>query len=275
MRLPRFLLVAALAALVPVGALARPPMETNQLVDDNGAPLGVSANPLIAAAAPDGVTTSYALTGTGSTIGLRTAGYGSVVVDLGGTFVGTVNAEFSTDSTDCVSDGTWYGGFGFTPDNAGTISPAAAMTVSTRRREFRATDGHCVRLNVTSYTSGTINATLTRRTAPIGERAVFVGGGSINPTLASAGTNRSATVGTTAANLMASNTSRRGYKVKNDCANAIWINLFTTATAVAGSGNIKIPAGGGYYASEPGFVETGAMSAIAETSSCAITASEH
>lgn len=94
------------------------------------------------------------------------------------------------------------------------------------------------------------------------------------PTRPLAGTNRSATVGTTAVTLMAANAARRGWKVKNDTASDIWINFDAAATAAAGSGNFKIPAGG-FAASEPGFVETGAMSAIGAAAGLAITAREY
>jgi hypothetical protein len=92
--------------------------------------------------------------------------------------------------------------------------------------------------------------------------------------LRSAGTNRSASVTTTASTLMAANTGRQGWKVKNDCTVAVWVNFDATATVAPGSGNFQIPAGG-YLSSEPGFVETGAMSAIAASGTCALTAREH
>lgn len=95
-----------------------------------------------------------------------------------------------------------------------------------------------------------------------------------NASVPVAGTNRSATVGTTAVTLMPANTARRGWKVKNDTASDIWISFDGTATAAAGSGNFKIPAGG-FAASEPGFVETGAMSAIGSAAGLAITAREY
>lgn len=93
-------------------------------------------------------------------------------------------------------------------------------------------------------------------------------------TLASAGTNRSATVGTVAVTLMAANTARRGWRIRNDSAGDVWINFDATATAAAGGGNIKIPANSS-LTSEPGFVETGAMSAIGSAAALAITAREH
>lgn len=96
----------------------------------------------------------------------------------------------------------------------------------------------------------------------------------IPTTVRGAGTNRSTTVGTTATPLMAANTSRQGWKIKNDSAGDIWINFDATATAAPGGGNIKVPAGS-YLSSEPGFVETGAMSAIGSAAGLAITAREH
>lgn len=113
-------------------------------------------------------------------------------------------------------------------------------------------------------------------TFPVQNTAATPAGGNVIgfTTLRSAGTNRSASVTTTAANLMAANASRQGWKIKNDCSVAVWINFDATATAAAGSGNIQVPAGA-YMASEPGFVETGAMSAIAASGTCALTAREH
>ena len=90
----------------------------------------------------------------------------------------------------------------------------------------------------------------------------------------SAGTNRSATVGTSAVVLMPANPNRAGWKVKNDTTGDIWINFDGAASAVAGGGNIKIPAGG-YLASEPRFIETGAISVIGSAAGLNITAREH
>lgn len=83
-------------------------------------------------------------------------------------------------------------------------------------------------------------------------------------------TNRSLATSTTAAAAMPQNTARRGWKVKNDSTIDVWINFTGTASAAAGSGNVKIVAGG-YLASEPGYVETGAMSIIAASGTPAIT----
>lgn len=47
MKLLRTLALIALLPLVSSAALARPPMETNQLVDDTGTPIGTASNPLV------------------------------------------------------------------------------------------------------------------------------------------------------------------------------------------------------------------------------------
>lgn len=218
----------------------------------------------------------FSASATGVLFSVDTTGYQSIDNALSGTFVGTVTYEASNDNT------TWATIAGNLLGSTGANPPATTDTGSV----FRAfpASARYFRARVSAYTSGTITATPILRSTPVAPQGVYVGGGSLgltastavigSTTLRAAGTNRSATVNTTAANLMAANSGRQGWKVKNDCANAIWINLYTTATATAGSGNIKIVAGS-YLASEPGFVETGAMSAIAETSSCAITASEH
>lgn len=87
----------------------------------------------------------------------------------------------------------------------------------------------------------------------------------------SAGTDRSASVAITAGSLMPANASRVRLVIRNDGANAVWINLGGTATAVAGSGNFKIAAAGGHFTLD-GY--TGAVSAIAETAPVAVSARE-
>jgi hypothetical protein len=69
---------------------------------------------------------------------------------------------------------------------------------------------------------------------------------------------------------MAANAARTKFIIKNDAANAIWINLGAAAVAAAGSGNIKI-AVGGYYELD---AYNGAVNAIAETGAVNITAYE-
>lgn len=87
----------------------------------------------------------------------------------------------------------------------------------------------------------------------------------------STGTDRSATVATSSGQLMAANANRTRLIVKNDGANAIWINLGGAAAATAGGGNYKIASGGGFFELE-GY--TGAVAAIAETSAVNVSARE-
>lgn len=87
------------------------------------------------------------------------------------------------------------------------------------------------------------------------------------------GVNRSTSSGTAAAVAMPANLNRRGWKIKNDSTVDVWINFTTSATASAGGGNMKVAANGGYLASEPSFVETGAMSIIS-TAAAAVTIME-
>jgi hypothetical protein len=85
------------------------------------------------------------------------------------------------------------------------------------------------------------------------------------------GTDRSASVGTSSGILIPASAQRIRFIVKNDSANAIWINLGGTAVASAGGGNIKIPASGGYLELDN---YNGVVNAIAETGAVNITARE-
>lgn len=72
--------------------------------------------------------------------------------------------------------------------------------------------------------------------------------------------------------LMALNAARRGYKIQNQHATAdIYINAQATATADYHS--LKIPAGS-YYESQPGHVDTGAVSIISTVASAPVYARE-
>jgi hypothetical protein len=82
--------------------------------------------------------------------------------------------------------------------------------------------------------------------------------------------NRSLTVTTTAQVAMPANYARMVWKIRNDSANIVWINFFTTATPTAGGGNIQVPVNS-YIASEPGGVEAGAMSIVAAAGTASVT----
>lgn len=78
----------------------------------------------------------------------------------------------------------------------------------------------------------------------------------------SAGTNRSASVSTTAANLWPANQARQGGWIKNDDVADIWCNYDTAATVGAGGGNFRVAANGGAYNTEASFVSTNALSCV-------------
>lgn len=113
---------------------------------------------------------------------------------------------------------------------------------------------------------------------------VIVGGGGGSVTPASAipvvnasvgtGTDRSAATSTSSSTLMAANTSRVGYFIKNDSAIDVWINIGATAVASAGSGNYKIAANGGYLESPAWGCSTAAINIIAASGTPAISARE-
>lgn len=85
------------------------------------------------------------------------------------------------------------------------------------------------------------------------------------------GTDRSATLGTTSAQIMAANAARTRFYVVNDTAIDVWIRPAGAASAAAGGGNIKVPANGGSFELAG---NTDAWHAIAASGTPAITARE-
>lgn len=96
--------------------------------------------------------------------------------------------------------------------------------------------------------------------------------GVARPTLT--GTDRSIVAGVAATQLMAANTARMGFYLKNDTAIDVWFNIGAAAQAQAGGGNIKLPANGGYFESGT-FTPGEAISIIAASGTPAITAREY
>lgn len=90
----------------------------------------------------------------------------------------------------------------------------------------------------------------------------------------SAGTDRSITTSVASAQLMAANTSRHGFYIKNDSAIVVWINIGAAAVAAAGSGNIAIAANGGYYESPASVTPSSVVNIIAASATPAITCRE-
>lgn len=79
-----------------------------------------------------------------------------------------------------------------------------------------------------------------------------------------------ATAGT-AQQLMAANTSRRGYSIQNQSSGSIYIN--ETGTATADFHSLMIPAGG-FYETPLSYVGTGAVSIISSVSAAPVYARE-
>lgn len=244
----------------------------------NGVPQNVIAQDAV-------VPTGYpaTITATGPLPGFRTTGANSVMFAATGTVSAIV--QYSLDSTNGV-DGTWatLNAGSYPKDNTYFyVGDVAAFTGPAAATEsvivFPATAAPWLRVNVNSFSAGaTAGAWL--RSQPyvprtIGLRPLPGGSNQLGTvTIRGTGTNRSVTIGTTATTVMVANGFRFGWKVKNDSTGDIWINFDGAATAAPGGGNIKIPAGG-YMSSEPGFVETGAMSAIGSAAGLNITAREH
>lgn len=236
---------------------------------------GITGGVPIGVAQQDGTIPSgspFSASSAATLFSIDTTGYSTISVQLSGTFNATIVYEGSNDASN------WNSIVGYGPSNPGVGGPSGFDNSATIRsipittRYFRA--------RISAYTSGTVVAVPVLRAGSLAPIGVYVGGitsGSNvigSTTLRSAGTNRSATVGTAAVALMAANPARQGWKIKNDSAGDLWINFDATATATPGSGNIKIPAGG-YLASEPGFVETGTLSIIGSAAGLAITVREY
>lgn len=94
------------------------------------------------------------------------------------------------------------------------------------------------------------------------------------PAPAGAGTDKSITATTSTQVLMAANTSRIGFFIKNDTAIDVYIAFGIPAVAAAGAGAYKISANGGYLESPPWGVCTSAINIIAASGTPAISARE-
>lgn len=227
---------------------------------------------------------SGSITANGQSVQLDTKRLGSACVMVSGTFAG-INLAFegSLDGTN------WFGiqaartTGGVTESTSGALSatPAYAWNINAVAYAF-------LRVRATSFTSGTMavtwkggaNSTEPAPTiASVGQKTSAL---SLPVVLASdqavlsvrtaplTGTDRSVTATTTSAQLMAANTSRTKFFVKNDSTIDVWINFGATAVATAGGGNMKIAAGG--YFEFAG--SSSAINIIAASTTAAVTARE-
>lgn len=224
------------------------------------------------------------ITASGQTVQVDAKRMGNLAIMVAGTFAG-INLAFegSLDGT------TWFGiqaartVGGVVESTTGALSatPAYAWNIG-------ATSYAAVRVRATAFTSGTMNVTMkggansTEPSPTIASVGQKTSAASIPVVLASdqavipvrtaplTGTDRSVTASTTSAQLMAANTTRTKFFVKNDSAVDVWINFGATAVAAAGSGNMKIAAGG--YFEFAG--SSSAVNIIAASGTAAITARE-
>lgn len=114
--------------------------------------------------------------------------------------------------------------------------------------------------------------TVAQKTMALSSPVVIASDQSVLPvrTAPLTGTDRSVTATTTSAALMGANAARTKFFIKNDSAVDVWINFGATAVAAAGSGNMKIAAGG--YFEFAG--SASAINIIAASGTAAITARE-
>ncbi|MGV7034852.1 hypothetical protein [Methylobacterium symbioticum] len=211
-------------------------METNQLVDDGGVPIGTAASPMFVASGGSGVVVTQGPAATDTS-----ANRWPVLAYQGGTWTFGLSGPIPAGSNvigAVTQSGTWNFGL------SGAIP-----------------------------TGSNVIGAVTQSGGPWTVQGV-ANGVPVTNTVRTNGINRSGTIGTTAVELIGPNGNRQGWKIKNDSTGDVWINFDTTATATAGSGNIKVPAGG-YLASEPGFVETGTLSIIGSAAGLAITVREY
>lgn len=86
-------------------------------------------------------------------------------------------------------------------------------------------------------------------------------------------TDRSGSASTTSAQVAATNSNRRYFYFQNlDASIAVYLNFGSAATA--GSGSIKIPAGGSFAMTMGDFVSTDAINVISASGTPAYTAKE-
>lgn len=249
-------------------------LQTNQL-----GRLKVSARP------GDIDATVGTITANAQTVVIDAKRMGNVAVTVNGTFAG-VNLTF-----EATIDGTnWFGiqaartigGVVEATTGALSASPAYAWNIG-------ATSYSSIRVRATAFTSGAMNvimkgganstepaptiATVGQKTSALSLPVVLASDQAVIPvrTAPLAGTDRSITATTTSAQLMAANTTRTKFYIKNDSTIDVWINLGATAVATPGGGNMKILANGGYFEFAG---SSSAINIIAASTTAAITARE-
>jgi hypothetical protein len=161
---------------------------------------------------------------------IDTSGYGVVVVQLTGTWSGTVTFQDSNDNTNWVSA-------------TGVSSTGSLSSITTSNGIFRVSPGgRYVRVNVTSYSSGTVNASVVVRASPstFPNISAFQGSAGATPWLVQAkgttsgGLTKSrvqSAATTNATSVKASAGQVYFVEVGNNGASDAWIKFFDKASA--------------------------------------------
>lgn len=116
------------------------------------------------------VTPVTSLSATGILFSVNASDYRTAVLQLTGTFVGTVTFEVSNDNTN------WVSAIAYQPGNTGSAAPATTATVV--GIYIIPVTAHYVRARVSTYTSGTFGGTAILRNEParaVGVNAVLSG----------------------------------------------------------------------------------------------------
>lgn len=225
------------------------------------------------------------ITANGQTVQIDTRRLGNACLMVSGTF-SAVNVAFeaSLDGTNwfSVQGARTTGGVPETSSGSLSATPAYAWLFGAASYAF-------LRARATAYTSGTMNVTwkggplatepnpttanLGQKTAAASAPVVIASDQSVVAvrTAPLTGTDRSMTATTTSAQIMAANTGRTKFYIKNDTTIDVWINLGATAVATPGGGNIKIAANGGYFEFNG---SSSAINIIAASTTAAVTARE-
>lgn len=125
--------------------------------------------------------------------------------------------------------------------------------------------------NTPTVNLGTLNGAATQTTLAA-VLAALQAVQAVDTVIKAAAANRGLVAGTTAAQIMAANTNRRGFAIQNQSATAkVYIN--GTASATADYNSLLVPPGG-YYETPPGHTGTGAISIISDTASTPVYARE-
>ncbi len=159
--------------------------------------------------------------------------YANMSLSITGTWSGTIKVQFSNKP----SSG-WIDALVFKVDTFGTAPGLSSITAN--GQVVTNLGGRYARLLVTAWTSGSAVVVPILNVQPLPAGVVLARGG------AKARTDRSISVTTTAQVLAAANATRLGLAIYNDSDTDCWINFGATATAAAGSGNIKVLSGGTY-----------------------------